>query len=362
MLSRYSLWISAVAPLLLVYCGFPLARTPVAPSAAPTGAVAVTATFVNPAAEDQDDMAFWIHPADVTRSTMIGSDKTAGFVFVYDLDGSLVQRISSPHPGNVDVRYGFRLGSDCVDLVAWNERDELTIRVYRVDAATRQLIRVDDGIETGGGYGFALHRMPDGTLFAYTGPKSGLISQYLLTDSAGRVSGAPTGWQFQKTMIEGMVGDDETGYVYIGEEGGGIWRVSATDPGDVTKPASTGEDGLTADVEGLTIYYLPGGDGYIIASSQGSDDYKIYDRTPPHALLGTFALEGVRDADGIDILNIPLNSTFAQGAFATHDGTGCSGSGCAIRVVRWQDIASAVPGLRTDSTYWHPRDNTASCE
>jgi lactate permease len=329
-----------------------------------SSAVTTTVTYLNPAVLDQDDLAFWLHPTDPSLSTLIASDKTAGFVFVYDLDGRLIQQVPSPHPGNVGVRYGFSLDAECVDLVAWNERDDETIRIYQVDPATRHLLRVDAGIGTlGGNYGLALQRMPDGTLYAYTGPKgSGPISQYGLTDDEGQVIGTLTGWHFTpESTIEGMVGDDETGYVYLGEESSGIWRVSAEDDTDVRRMASTGENGLTADVEGLAIYYSSDGRGYIIASSQGSDDFKVYERAQPHSFVGTFSIGDVEDADGIDVLNLPLNSTFDLGVFATHDGTGCSDHGCAVRAVRWQDIAARVPGIRTDTAYWNPRLRTSDC-
>ncbi len=343
---------------LLRVASLPVLAASVSPPCSHAQTVHSPIVYVNPAADDQDDMAIWVHPSDPSRSLIIGSDKSAGFVFLYDLDGSLVQSIPSPHPGNIDVRYHFRLGLDCVDLIAWNERAEEAIRVYRIDPLARTLSRIDDAILThGGNYGFALQRMSDGKLFAYTGPKGeGPIRQYALTDRGGRVTGAPTGWQFSPaSTIEGMVVDDETGYVYLGEEDVGIWRVNTGDDADIAKVTGIGDHGLTADVEGLAVYYLPDGKGYLMASSQGSDDYKIYERRPPHAFVGTFTIDGVRDADGIDVLNGSLNATFDAGIFLTHDGTGCSVSGCLIRAVRWQDIVSIVPGLRTDTAYWDSR-------
>ena len=40
----------------------------------------------------------------------IASDKQAGKLFVYDLDGTLIQAVAVKHPGNIDLRYGFPLG------------------------------------------------------------------------------------------------------------------------------------------------------------------------------------------------------------------------------------------------------------
>src|SRR5262245_57285966 len=124
---------------------------------------------------DQDDMCFWLHPGDLSRSTVIVSDKKSGSVFVYDLEGALLQALPVPKPGNVDVRYGFPLGRDRVDIVALNERKTDKIRVYKVDPVTRLLSRVDDDrIDTGSNYGFTLYRSHEtGRTYAFTGPEKG---------------------------------------------------------------------------------------------------------------------------------------------------------------------------------------------
>src|SRR5580765_3137469 len=77
---------------------------------------------------DEDDMCFWLHPTDLSRSTVISSDKKARSLFVYDLEGHLLQAIASPEPGNVDVRYDFPLGGREVDIVAFNDRETRWIR------------------------------------------------------------------------------------------------------------------------------------------------------------------------------------------------------------------------------------------
>ncbi|HEX6811273.1 MAG TPA: phytase [Planctomycetota bacterium] len=80
---------------------------------------------------------------------------------------------------------------------------------------------------------------------------------------------------------------------------------------------------LTADVEGLAIYYGPGGSGYLIASSQGINTFVVHDRQPPHAYRFTFqivanttlGIDGVTDCDGIDVLNLGPGSAFPNGVF-----------------------------------------------
>jgi 3-phytase len=328
------------------------------------GDVPVVQTYSDGTDDDQDEMSVWVHPTNPTQSTLIASDKSGGTVYVYDLAGNVIQKFSSPQPGNIDVRYGVRLGAQCVDVVAFNERTENRIRVYKVNPSTRRLDRVDDGAITtsGGNYGFTLYRHGDGRLFAHTGPdgNGSVVRQYELIDNgAGQIHGVLTGWQFDETTVEGMAGDDETGYLYLGEEGRGVWRVDALDDTDKTLIAQIGDaSGLAGDVEGITIYYAAGGAGYIIVSSQGADKFTILRRQPPHAPVGEFSLAGVGSTDGIDVLNMNLGSPFSQGIFAAHNGASC----CPVQAARWADVATEVGALLVDTSYWYPRQSNRDCD
>jgi myo-inositol-hexaphosphate 3-phosphohydrolase len=320
--------------------------------------VPIATTYSDPVTADQDDMAIWLHPSDLGKSTLIASDKAAGKIVVYDLDGSTVQVIDSPKPGNIDVRHGVTLGGSCADVVALNDRIELAIRIYRVDPESRTLERIDDGsIVTGDNYGFALEQAPDGRLLGYTGAKEATtISQYEITEiGEGMVSGLATGWTFSRsTTIEGMVAHDASGALFAAEEPVGIWRVSSSDPDDATLIAEVGDaSGLAADVEGVAIYHLGGGAGYLLASSQGAGKFTVLDLAPPHAPLGEFSLAGVGQTDGIDATSLPLGAAYPQGMFAAHNGAAC----CPVQAARWQDVAAAA-GLDIDTRAWDPRGCT----
>ncbi len=164
--------------------------------------VPVAVTYDTVGSLDEDEMCVWVHPDDHSLSTVIVADKFAGAVYVYDLEGNLLHEYPSPSPRNIDIRYGVRFDRSCVDVVAFNDRTEEIIRVYRVDHATRGLVRIDDGqILTDHNYGFTLYRHDDGRLFGVTGNRfTGLMTQYLLFDDGlGRMTGAPTGWHFQES-------------------------------------------------------------------------------------------------------------------------------------------------------------------
>ena len=342
---------------LLALCALVAAVLGPLPARAVNG-VSPIVTLVNADCGDQDDMCFWLHPQDLSRSTVIVSDKKANRLFVYDLQGHTLQSIATPKPGNIDIRYDFPLGGERADIVALNDRKTRKIRIYKVDRATRLLSRVDDDdIHTGENYGFTLYRSPvNGRLYAFTGPEQEtVIKQWELVDAgSGRVSGVgPLRSLSPGGVVEGMVADDETGTIYMSQEGGGVWKYSAEPTGDVsgTRIVTAGEHGLVPDVEGITLYYRAGGAGYIILSSQGSNDFKVYDRRPPHAYIGTFAVKGTESTDGCDVINLPLGRAFPGGVFACHNG---AAEPRPVELVHWSDIARSL-GLGVDGSYWDPR-------
>jgi myo-inositol-hexaphosphate 3-phosphohydrolase len=309
-------------------------------------------TLADSAARDQDDMCFWIHPTDRSLSTIITSDKAARKLFVYDLQGATLQVITMlGQPGNIDIRYDFLLSGAPVDIVAVNDRNNRKILIYRVDPATRQLVQVDGGhIGTALNYGICLYRSASGTYYAFTTSESGAIEQYELYDRGGGQVGAiwARGWSFG-TITEGCVCDDETAAAYFAQEDVGIWKLGAEpwEPVTASKIAAVGDSGLTADVEGLTIYYAAGAQGYLIASSQGSDNFKVYQRRPPHAYQKTVKVAGVKNTDGIDVTSVRLGPAFRAGAFAAHNDSLAHKT---VEVCAYQEL-----GLLVDTLYWDPR-------
>jgi 3-phytase len=121
---------------------------------------------------------------------------------------------------------------------------------------------------------------------------------------------------------------------------------------------STDADGyLTADVEGLAIYYMNDGAGYLIASSQGNDTFTVYERAGDNRYLGTFrviesdTVDAVSESDGIDVTNFPLNVAFPEGLFVTQDDRNIDpDENQNFKLVSWRAIADAL-ALETDVTF-----------
>lgn len=312
-----------------------------------------TLTLSTSGIADQDDMCIWIHPNDKSLSTIIASDKTADLLIVYDLEGNVVQtiNISGQQPGNIDVTYNFLLEGVPTDIVGYNRRSGSTLVFYKVDPVTRQLSPAGS-FSSGSNYGFCLYRSPvDQKFYAFSSSESSDIRQYEIedADNDGDIEGTLVRQLDNgSNETEGMVADDETGILYAANENAGIYKYNAEPSGSTTGIliAAIGSNGLTADVEGVTIYYTSQGGGYIIASSQGSNNFKVYEREEPHNFVKTVEVTGVGSTDGIDVTNLSLGSNFPLGLFLVHDGTG---SPYVIRGCQWEDL-----GLEIDTTYWDP--------
>ncbi len=276
---------------------------------------------------DQDDMCIWVHPDDPAQSTIITSDKHAGILFVYDMNGKAIQIIEGVgKPGNIDLRDGFDLNGKKTSIVAFNERNELKVHVYAIDSETRKLSRIDDGaIQTGMNYGMTLyHSAKSGKFYAITVPNDvgGEVEQYeLAVNPEGKVGGTKVrSWPI--TESEGCAVDDRTATLYISEEKEGIWRVGAEPDapveGELVHPVGT--NGLTADVEGLTLLHGAGDYRYLIASSQGNSRYNVYKLDEANTFVKSFSVEGATDTDGIDVCPANLGEKFPGGVFALHNG------------------------------------------
>ncbi len=312
-----------------------------------------------------DDVAIWVHPSHPGLSLLIGTDKQSGLA-VYDLQGNQRQFLASGDFNNVDIRYRFPLAGNERALVATGERNRDLLALFAVDPQSRTLqdVAARDivlGIEI---YGCCLYRSPlTGDYYFFGTSGGGSIEQWrLFAAGGGRVDAVRVRAFDVGEQSEGCVADDETGYFYVAEENVGIWRYGA-EPGAGTGRVlvdSTGPGGeLDADVEGLAIYYAAGGGGYLIASSQGSSTFVVYERAAPNRHVVTFeiaadlarGIDGVSNTDGIDVANLWLGNSFSGGLFVAQDHTN-PGSNQNFKLVSWRDIAAAAsPPLLVDNTY-----------
>ena len=106
--------------------------------------------------------------------------------------------------------------------------------------------------------------------------------------------------------------------------------------------ARVGEHGLTADIEGLALYYAPGGKGYLLASSQGSSTVNVYERAGDHAYVLTIdptdgKTDDVAHSDGLDVTNERTSADFPRGLLVLQDGENDGRQN--FKFFAWEDVA-----------------------
>jgi len=88
--------------------------------------------------DNADDIAIWIHPSEIEKSLIIGTNKKSG-IALYDLDGRLLQFREDGELNNVDVRYGFTIDGQKFDIITATNRTDNSIAIYTIDASTLTL-------------------------------------------------------------------------------------------------------------------------------------------------------------------------------------------------------------------------------
>lgn len=312
-----------------------------------------------------DDPAIWVHPTSPELSLILGTQKKRG-INVYDLSGELIQSRPDGRINNVDLRYGFSLAGKLVDVVTVSNRTTDGIGIYIVDVATRTLVDMADGLIPSGmedPYGQCMYKSPkSGQYYVFINDKNGIVKQWVLEDNNGRIAARLVREFDAGTQTEGCVADDETGDLYLGEENVGIWKYSAEPDGGEgrIKVDDVSDDGnLTADVEGLAIYYGPNGAGYLIASNQGADNYAVYERGGDNKFLGYFymvadiatGIDGSAETDGLDVTSATLGPNFPNGVFVVQDGRNIMPDERQnYKLVPWEQVAKSL-GLDISSGY-----------
>ncbi|MBC6457072.1 phytase [Actinomadura sp. HBU206391] len=249
-------------------------------------------------------------------------------------------------------------------LAIWQPRPGETYAVVTQEGATT--IATARIVETGGKLGYTGIRrltmpgtfpLPDGTTWVPC-EEPGVLPQ-----------------------LEGVAVDQASGVLYAAQEDVGLWRLqlplgsgsrpklldrvkdfgihdvfdSETEECRPVDPNAKGYGGklLTADAEGVDIYYGPGSTGYVLVSSQGDDTFAVYERQGVNRALGSFRVKGVggvddiNGSDGLAVTNRPVGD-YRQGLLVSHDEPETGPDVDADRdatnfsYISWGDIARAM--------------------
>ncbi len=350
---------------------------------------------------DGGDPAIYVHPTSPSLSVVITTLQEGGLA-VYDLDGSELQFIDpdygapeSARFNNVDLRYNFPLGDTLVDIVVATERNNNTIRIYKIDPEARQMVDITAesigpnlfpdfkvGNDNGEAYGVSIYRSVISSkfyVFVNSNDRCDIAQLELVDNGDGSIAATRIERPIiLPTQCEGMVADDELGLLYVGEEDVGLWKFSAEPDGGTTgtliEQVKPNGSVLAADLKGLTLYYGSGGQGYLLASSQGDSTFAVFTREGDNDYLGSFSvgragsIDSVEASDGASVINLPMGPNFAQGLFVAHDGFNepevlvlddgeLENINTNFKLVPWEQIANSFdPPLVIDTSSYNPRD------
>lgn len=350
--------IAALTGALNLSAGTPQdARAVAAPRFPTVVAVAETAPVGSPG-DAADDPAIWADPTNPANSLVIGTDKKAG-LNLYDMQGRVLQHLPDGKMNNVDLREGFILDGQPVVLVTASDRTNKAVAIYRLDTEARRLINVADGVQaTGQGdpYGQCMYRSArSGKTYVFINDSNGEKRQWELIDAGnGKVRAERVRDFAFSSQVEGCVADDVSGLLFVAEEDVGLWRLSAEPDGGsaMTMVARISENpALRDDMEGVGLYDLGDGRGYLVASSQGNDSYAVFRREGDQAYLGSFivvadgqrGIDGVSETDGLEVTSRNLGPGFEHGALIAQDGRNVlPGENQNFKYVPWTSIAGAL--------------------
>lgn len=169
-------------------------------------------------------------------------------------------------------------------------------------------------------------------------------------------------------QVEGCVGDDQNGFVFIGEEPYGLWRYFAEpDAGNAHRLVDYIKGHLTADVEGVTLINGKTKEqGLIVVSCQGVSAYNIYKRGGNHDFVGTFTIgagkvDKVTNTDGVAGVGTNLGlKGFTKGALVVHDDVnsapdGSREAGASFKLIGLEEILSTFGIFDEVDPDWDPR-------
>lgn len=292
------------------------------------------AIHANSEEDAADDPAIWVNPKEPSKSLVYGSNKKGGLA-VYNLKGEEVDYYPLGNINNVDIIYDFPFRDSLITVLGCSNRSDQSIDLLKIDVDGK-LQNIASGalyvdttlIDDIYGYCFAKDKKTN-QFYAMINGKNGLFQQFEMIEGVDGIEIVhKRSIQFD-SQTEGMVADNQYGFLYVGEEGKGIWKLEISPSTGSNKTFILKSDNsnlnIVYDIEGLSIYEK-GEEGYLIASSQGNFSYAVFDRMGDNDYLGSFKIEaagnvdGVEETDGLDIVSDSLSSDFPKGIIVLQDG------------------------------------------
>jgi 3-phytase len=318
-------------------------------TAAAVAAVPVRAEAAGSLQDDGNDVAFWLHPTDLSRSLLLASAGTAGLES-FTLDGQRAGRVEAVEVDFVDVSAGFVLDGQPVQLVVAYDRRSRGIVAFTIDPASLAFTQATTStLGTAGEVtGLCTYRSPltgDHYAFATT---EGQVEQWKLYAAGREVRGRlvrsiPVG-----TGAGYCVVDSPGQQLFVAEETVGVWRLKAEPE---TEAERTAVDlvqpfgRLAEEVKALAVYRVDADEGYLLATDVGAGHFNVY-ALDDSRFIGSFRLDaaggvdGVGESEGLALTPVTL-AGMDGGMLAVFDEDN-DGQPANLKLAAWKDIAAAL--------------------
>lgn len=291
-----------------------------------------------------DDPALWVHPSNPAFSLILGTNKETG-LFIYDLAGREHQYLDLGPVNNVDVRGELAVATnDQANGLSW-----IRITATETGAVIRHI--GNTRVRRTTPYGVCLGLIDGSPVAGVTYP-DGAVELWRAKDDGETISAELIRTVVLASQLEGCVFDDDAQRLFIGEEDHGVWSLALSDPGSkplVVDTIAAGR-GLVEDVEGLSLYTMDDGNGYLVVSAQGADRFVLYERQPPHQVVGAIriassrdgSVDGVSHTDGVEANSAPL-PRYPRGVLIVQDDANPHiEKNQNFKIVDWQDVEASL--------------------
>ena len=278
-----------------------------------------------------DDPAIWFNQADPTKSLIFGTDKRKG-IHVYDLYGKELSFSELGATNNIDLRvidknvhmvisnrssgtlgYWVFPESNLYEYFSVNPTNAFTedITHYHLEANMNV-------------YGVCMGFVNGRLSAALTEEEGPIVQMWDLTTKkvVGELNIISDEENAPKTgnEAEGCVFDDENNHLLISREGSrGYLKAYESDTLEMIEVVDSRDGNIVGDPEGVAVYKTSDIEGYIILSSQGGNEFNLYNRRSLD-FINKFKINAVEDTDGLDATHEAVEDLFPNGVLVVQDG------------------------------------------
>ncbi len=278
-----------------------------------------------------DDPAIWFNQANPTQSLIFGTDKRKG-IHVYDIYGKELSFSELGATNNIDLRV---IDKNVHMVISNRSSGTLGYWIFPesglfdyflenpINAFTEDIIHyhLEANMDV---YGVCMGFVNGRLSAALTEEEGPTVQMWDLTSKkvVGKIDVISDEVDAPKTgnEAEGCVFDDENNYLLISREGSrGYLKAYESDTLEMIEVVDSRDGNIVGDPEGVTIYKTSDTEGYVILSSQGGNEFNLYDRKSLN-FLSKFKIHEVEDTDGLDVTDNSVEGEFSKGFLVVQDG------------------------------------------